>query len=65
MRHVSGGLPPLDICARWDGERFGDLEADPYTATPASLETLADALFERPDRHRRDWDITGWVSGEQ
>lgn len=65
LRHVSGGMPPLDVCAHWDGQRFADIEADPYTAIPGVIQPMAQALFERPDMNRAQWDITGWISGEQ
>ena len=61
LRHTSGGFPPLEICADWDGARFNNLRGDPLTAIPSTMQQLADALFQRFDSNADQWDITAWI----
>lgn len=62
LRHRSGGFPPVDLCADWDGTRFVRLRPDPYTAVPGLVEPMFRALLERLDTNAGQWDITAWIS---
>ena len=69
LRHKSGGLPPVELYAEWDGKGFGQLSIDPYSAVPGSAVVFVDSLladFANADQ----WDVTAWVcnkgaTGEQ
>lgn len=61
LRHRSGGFPPVDLYADWDGRRFVALRPDPYTAVPGLVEPMFRALLERFDGNAGQWDITAWI----
>lgn len=61
LRHRSGGFPPVDLYADWDGTRFVALRPDPYTAIPGLVEPMFRALLERFDTNADQWDITAWI----
>lgn len=61
LRHRSGGFPPVDLYADWDGGRFVALRPDPYTAIPRLVEPMFQALLERFDTNADQWDITAWL----
>lgn len=69
LRHRSGGFPPVDLYADWDGRRFMALRPDPYTAIPTLVEPMFRALIDRFESNADQWDITAWVqersTGEQ
>lgn len=61
LRHRSGGFPPVDLYADWDGQRFVHLRPDPYTAVPGLIEPMFRALLDRFDTNADQWDITAWL----
>lgn len=61
LRHRSGGFPPVELCADWDGRQFVALRPDPYTAIPGFVEPMFRALLERFDTNADQWDITAWI----
>lgn len=61
LRHRSGGFPPVDLYADWDGARFVRLRPDPYTAVPGLIEPMFRALLDRFDTNADQWDITAWI----
>lgn len=65
LRHRSGGFPPVDLYADWDGRRFITLRPDPYTAVPTLVEPMYRALLERFDTNADQWDITAWIHERQ
>ena len=61
LRHRSGGFPPVELYADWDGARFVHLRPDPYTAVPRAVEPMFQALLARPDVNADQWDISAWI----